>query len=114
MLRPVTLARTDVSEERIASIIRVTRVGETGTTLAVTVIVVPSSTILANLLMEVISTFETSVLTRAAQHNIPESGILHSHPLENLKSFTLCNLFDIYSTYFTLSAISFIICLKHD
>jgi hypothetical protein len=36
MLRRVTLVRTDVSEERSASIIRVTRIGELGTTLAVT------------------------------------------------------------------------------
>jgi hypothetical protein len=36
MLRRVDLVRTDVSEERIASIIRVTRIGGIGTTLAVT------------------------------------------------------------------------------
>jgi hypothetical protein len=36
MLRRVVLVRTDVSEERIASIIMVTRIGELGTTLAVT------------------------------------------------------------------------------
>jgi hypothetical protein len=36
MLRHVALVRTDVSEERSASIIRVTRIGELGTTLAVT------------------------------------------------------------------------------
>jgi hypothetical protein len=36
MLRSVTLVRTDVSEEHSASIIRVTRMGELGTTLAVT------------------------------------------------------------------------------
>jgi hypothetical protein len=36
MLRRVTLVRTDVSEERNVSIIRVTRIGELGTTLAVT------------------------------------------------------------------------------
>jgi hypothetical protein len=35
MLRHVTLVRTDISEERIASIIRVTRIGKLGTTLAV-------------------------------------------------------------------------------
>jgi hypothetical protein len=33
MLGSVALVRTDVSEERIASIIRVTRIGELGTTL---------------------------------------------------------------------------------
>jgi hypothetical protein len=36
MLRRVALVRTDVSVERIASIIRVTKIGELGTTLAVT------------------------------------------------------------------------------
>jgi hypothetical protein len=36
MLHRVTLVRTDVSEELSASIIRVTRIGELGTTLAVT------------------------------------------------------------------------------
>jgi hypothetical protein len=36
MLRRVDFVRTDVSEERIASFIRVTRIGELGTTLAVT------------------------------------------------------------------------------
>jgi hypothetical protein len=36
MLRRVALVRTDVSEQRIASISRVTRIGELGTTLAAT------------------------------------------------------------------------------
>jgi hypothetical protein len=36
MLRRVALVRTDVSEERSASFIRVTRIGELGTTLTVT------------------------------------------------------------------------------
>jgi hypothetical protein len=36
MLRRVAPVRTDVSEERIASIMRMTRIGEQGTTLAVT------------------------------------------------------------------------------
>jgi hypothetical protein len=36
MLRRVALVRTDVSEELSAYIIRVTRIGELGTTLAVT------------------------------------------------------------------------------
>jgi hypothetical protein len=37
MLRRVTLVGTDVSEEPSASIIRVTRIGELGATLAVTI-----------------------------------------------------------------------------
>jgi hypothetical protein len=36
MLRRVTLVRVDVSEERSASFIRVTRIGELGTILAAT------------------------------------------------------------------------------
>jgi hypothetical protein len=36
MLRRVALVRTDVSEELSASIIKVTRIGELGTTLVVT------------------------------------------------------------------------------
>jgi hypothetical protein len=36
MLRRVALVRADVSEELSASIIRVTRIGKLGTTLAVT------------------------------------------------------------------------------
>jgi hypothetical protein len=36
MLRRLALVRTDVSEELSASFIRVTRIGELGTTLAVT------------------------------------------------------------------------------
>jgi hypothetical protein len=36
ILRRVALVRTDVSEERSASFIRVTRIGELGTTLVVT------------------------------------------------------------------------------
>jgi hypothetical protein len=36
MIRRVALVRTDVSDELSSSIIRVTRIGELGTTLAVT------------------------------------------------------------------------------
>jgi hypothetical protein len=39
MVCRVALIRTDVSEELRASIIRVTRIGELGTTLAVTIII---------------------------------------------------------------------------
>jgi hypothetical protein len=37
---------------------------------------------------EALSSSGTSVLTRAARHKISEDIILHSHRLENLKSYT--------------------------
>jgi hypothetical protein len=50
------LLRTDVSEERVASIISVTRI---------------------NLMMEAIHSSETSVLTRVTLRNIQEDGVLY-------------------------------------
>jgi hypothetical protein len=55
MLHRVALVRTDVSEELSASIIRVTRIGEPGTMLAVRIL-----------------------RTRATRRNIPEDIILNS------------------------------------
>jgi hypothetical protein len=60
----VPLVRTDVSEERRASFIRVTRIGELGTTLDV-----------------------ASNRRTLRRNTIPEDGILHSHRRENLKSY---------------------------
>jgi hypothetical protein len=105
MLRRVALVRTEVSEELSASFIRAIRIGELGTTLAVTsnrrklrrntklarllvtASVVPSSSILVKLMKEPISYSGTSVLTRATWRNIPEDDILHSHRREYLKSY---------------------------
>jgi hypothetical protein len=78
----VALVRTDLSEELFTSIIRVTRIGELGTTLAVTsnfvflrsvlrllvkATVVPSSQIHVTLMMEELS---------SSRRNIPEDAIL--------------------------------------
>jgi hypothetical protein len=80
MLYHVVLVRTDVSEKLSASFIRVTKIGELVTTLAVTsnehtlwtvtASVVPSLPILVTLMKEALSSSETSVLTRATRRNI--------------------------------------------
>jgi hypothetical protein len=54
--------------------------------LLVTANVVPSSTILLTLMIEALSSSETSILTTVTRH-IPEDGILDSHRRENLKSY---------------------------
>jgi hypothetical protein len=91
MLRHVALVRTEISEERSPSIVKVTRIGELRTTLAVTSNrrtlrrntkllvtsnVVPSSPILVTRMMEALGSIETSVLTRGTLLTIPEDGIL--------------------------------------
>jgi hypothetical protein len=40
-------------------------------------------------MMEVLSSFETSVPTRVTQRDVPENGILHSHRRENLRSYKI-------------------------
>jgi hypothetical protein len=49
--------------------------------------VVPNFLILVTLMMETIRSSETSILTRAAWHNIPEGSILLSHCLENINPY---------------------------
>jgi hypothetical protein len=103
MLHHVAFVRTNVSEECITSITKVTRIGELGTMLTVTsnrrmlrrntivfLIIflhsmlqllgtanVSSSPILVTLMLKEIHSSETLVLTRDIQHNIPEDRILH-------------------------------------
>jgi hypothetical protein len=101
----VALARTKVSGASIASIIRVTKIDELGTTptvrnnrgrlrilrsalhLLVTADVVNSPSILFTPMIEAICPSETSVLTSATRRHIPEYGIFHSHCRENFKPY---------------------------
>jgi hypothetical protein len=57
--------------------------------LLVTAANVLSSPILVTLMEEAKHSSESLVLKKAAQLNIPEDGVLHSHRHENLKSFYL-------------------------
>jgi hypothetical protein len=90
MLRPMALVRTGVSEERSASIIKMTRISELGTMLVVTsnrhmlrrllvTAYVPGSPILVTLMIEAPYSSEMLVLRRATWCNISEDGIfLHN------------------------------------
>jgi hypothetical protein len=84
----VAFVWVEVSEERIASVIRLTRIVELATTLAVTTKlktlrrnianVVPSSPMLVSLIMETILSSEISVLTRATRHHVAETTFFNS------------------------------------
>jgi hypothetical protein len=71
MLRRVAFLRTNVSKEHSTSAFKVTKIDH----------------LFVTLMVEVLSSFETSILTRATRRNIPEDGILQSHRRENLKSY---------------------------
>jgi hypothetical protein len=81
----VVPVRTDISEELIAYIIRVTRISELGTTLVVTsnkstllvtVNVLPSLPILVTLMAEAIYSSETPVIKRSTLRHTPKDGSL--------------------------------------
>jgi hypothetical protein len=76
MLRRVALVKTDVSEEFSASFIKVRRICELGTTLAI-----------------------TSNRRTLRRNNIPEDAILHSHCREYLESYTEVVLFRTLQIY---------------
>jgi hypothetical protein len=102
----VALPRTDILEEFIVSIIRMKRISVLGTTLAITIKltmprrntilrefqllvtanVVLNSPILVTLMMRRYVLPKRRFLQDLQRH-IPEDGILHSHRLENLKSY---------------------------
>jgi hypothetical protein len=113
MLLHSALVRIDVSEERIASIIRVTRIGELGTTLAIIVFLhsvlqllvtadVPNSLIIFILKMEAIRSSETSVLTRATRRKIPEDSILRLWYCHTAHYICMSSRFTLFWLYILL------------
>jgi hypothetical protein len=114
MLGRMALARTDVSEKLSASFIRVTRISELGTTLAVTSnrrtlrrntkpLVVSSSLIIFTLMLEETRSYETWVLTRVTRLHKPQNGILHIKTLFDwVVSFGIipcCTIIDLNILY---------------
>jgi hypothetical protein len=83
VLHRVALVRTDVSEERIASIIVLHSVRQ----LLVIANAVPSSHIRVTLIMEAIVPPKRRILKEPHSVDIPEDGIIRSHRHEHLQSY---------------------------
>jgi hypothetical protein len=100
MLRCVDLVRTDVLEEHITLIIRMSRISKYLLILLWLLVTanVPSLPILVIMMMEAIVSSEMSVLTRVTWHNIPKDDILYSHHCENLKSYRVTFVFVLIMT----------------
>jgi hypothetical protein len=104
MLRLVALVRIEVSEEGSTSIIRVPRIGELGTTLAVSsnrrsvrrLLIIGKIIPIRRLLLtaNAVPSSPILVITRATRRNIPQDGILNSHRREIHKPY---KLYIIYS-----------------
>jgi hypothetical protein len=95
MLRRVALVRTDFSEQEFVSIIKLTRIGDLGTTLLLLLIttnVIPSSPIHVTLIMEGMHFYEMSVLTKTTLRNIKEDGII---PIQHRENLYLSCYFDV-------------------
>jgi hypothetical protein len=102
-----SIVKTDILEERTASIFRVTKIVELGTTLlceyfrsvrrfVVTANVVPISQIWVTLIMKALRSSVTSVLIRVTRSNIPEDSILHSLRSQRIPLFKVIRFFEIW------------------
>jgi hypothetical protein len=135
MLLRVAFVWTGFSEDRIASVIRVIRIDELGTTLAVTskrwtlrirvahstlrslrrLLVIanaaPISSIIVTRMMEAIRSSETSVHIRATRRNIPEDGVLKINTA--FKQILITLIISLYRRFTVRHALETILTLKH-